>query len=91
MLLGLSKEEIAQHSIKLPSKDYVPGSIEAEILCYADRFHRKKPAFLRTESYLTFLREKGFDEQIKRMNRLVETYGIPDLEQLAKTYRHPIS
>lgn len=51
VLLGLSKKEIIDTPWHLPERDYLPQSIEGELLCYADRFHSKHPTF---NAYDTF-------------------------------------
>src|SRR5574338_446382 len=41
VLMGLSAVEIKEIGFALPNRDYIPQTIEAELLCYADRFHSK--------------------------------------------------
>lgn len=38
---GLSKEEIESQSLPLPRRDFIPQTIEEEIICYADKFFSK--------------------------------------------------
>lgn len=38
---GLKKEEIIARGLPLPAQDYLPESIEEQIICYADKFFSK--------------------------------------------------
>ena len=38
---GLTREEILKQSLPLPPADYVPESLEEQIICYADKFYSK--------------------------------------------------
>lgn len=89
VLMGLTKKEIIEGNFGMPQKDYLPETIEARLLCYADRFHSKQPIF---NSYDTFLErlEKGLPEQAKKLRQSAEEFGIPDVDALAKKYGHPI-
>ncbi len=89
VLLGLTKEEIVNSNWRLPFKNYTPTSIEGRLLCYADRFHTKKPIF---NSY-DFLYErflKDFPGQASKLVAWSEEFGMPDLDKLSKKYKHPI-
>ena len=44
--VGLSKSEIVQNGWPMPARDYLPATIEEEIISYADLFYSKKPAGL---------------------------------------------
>lgn len=89
VLMGLSTEEIAESGFALPARDYFPQTIEARILCYADRFHSKHPTF---NSYGVFLKKLAinFPKQAKKLEEWAEEFGLPDIEALAKKYGHPI-
>jgi len=89
VLMGLSKKEIEEGHFGMPQKDYFPATLEARLLCYADRFHSKHPTF---NSYEPFLKKlgSGLPEQAKKLKQSAEEFGIPDIEALAKKYGHPI-
>jgi uncharacterized protein len=89
LLLGLSKGEIVDRPWPLPERDYRPRTLEGELLCYADRFHSKKPVF---NSYDTFLQGLKADlpTQADRFERWSKRFGVPDIQALAVKYRHPI-
>ena len=38
---GLTREEIERQSLPLPPADYVPESLEEQLICYADKFYSK--------------------------------------------------
>lgn len=91
ILLGLSKEEITQPGSKfiLPAKDYTPQTIEAELLCYADRFHSKHPTFNDPDTFLVKL-TASLPVQAERYAKYMQRFGRPDIDGLAKKYDHPV-
>lgn len=89
VLMGLSKDEIIANGFGMPQNDYFPATLEAELLCYADRFHSKHPTFNSYEHFLIRLAD-GLPEQAKKLEAAAKEYGIPDVESLAKKYGHPI-
>ena len=38
---GLTRDEILRQSLPLPPADYVPETLEEQIICYADKFYSK--------------------------------------------------
>ena len=89
ILLGLSKREIIEKPWPLPARDYIPSSVEGELLCYADRFHSKKPTFNAYDTFLARLKE-GMPEQAAKFEEWSKRFGLPDIEALAKKYQQPI-
>lgn len=89
VLLGLSKEEIIEKSWPLPARDYIPGSIEGELLCYADRFHSKKPTFNAYDNFLTRLKA-DLPKQAAKFEEWSKRFGLPDIEALAKKHQQPV-
>ncbi len=89
LLLGLSKQEIIEKPWPLPARDFIPDSIEAELLCYADRFHSKKPTFNSFDAFLTRLRE-GMPQQAVKFESWSRRFGIPDIKIFAEKYRQSI-
>jgi len=92
LLLGLSKREIAANTSRvwpLPRHDYLPKSIEAEIVCYADRFHSKQPVF---NGYESFLQRLEFDmpDQAAAFKADAKRFGVPDVAALAQKYNQKI-
>ncbi|HEU4914111.1 MAG TPA: HD domain-containing protein [Candidatus Saccharimonadales bacterium] len=89
VLLGLSEKEISEKPWPLPARDYIPGNIEGELLCYADRFHTKKPTFNSYDVFLARLRD-GMPGQAAKFEAWSKRFGLPDIEALAKKYGQPI-
>ncbi len=75
--------------MRLPSKDYEPQTIEGRLLCYADRFHSKKPIFNSFDYFYNRLSD-NLPNQAKKFKEWSEDFGIPDLDTLAVKYNHPI-
>jgi len=92
LLLGLSKQEIATDTARvwpLPRRDYIPKTIEAEIICYADRFHSKQPIFNGYENFLERL-EADMPEQAAKFITDAKRFGVPDVAALAQKYNQKI-
>ncbi len=91
ILLGLSKAEITQPGSQfiVPAKSYTPQTIEAELLCYADRFHSKHPTFNDPDTFLARL-TASLPIQAERYAKYMQRFGKPDISTLAAKYNHPI-
>lgn len=91
VLLGLSKAEITQPDSQfiVPAKEYTPQTVEAELLCYADRFHSKHPTFNDPDTFLAKL-TANLPVQAERYAQYMQRFGRPDIALLAKKYDHPI-
>lgn len=93
VLLGLSKGEVQEHTLALPHKSFEPQSIEARLLCYADRFSSKGGgAGVVLNLYETFLSnlKKDLPKQAQKFEVWAEEFGLPDIEALSKKYAFPI-
>ena len=89
ILLGLSKQEIIDKPWPVPARDYLPTTIEGELLCYADRFHSKKPTFNAYDTFLARLKE-NLPQQGAKFEQWSKKFGVPDIEALADKYQQPI-
>jgi uncharacterized protein len=89
VLMGLTKEEVITNNFGIPQKDYLPATLEARLLCYADRFHSKQPTFNAYEPFLKRL-SKDLPEQAIKLQAAAAEFGIPDVQALAEKYGHPI-
>ncbi len=89
VLMGLTKNEIVEGGFGMPRNDYMPLTLEARLLCYADRFHSKRPIF---NAYAPFLEQlsKDLPDQATKLQEAAAEFGIPDIESLAQKYGHPI-
>lgn len=83
---GITREDIKRENLPFRLGDYIPITLEEEIVCYADKFHTKYPSF------------NSFKEQKRRlekfeaskgivMGRFKKKFGIPDLSDLEVKYK----
>lgn len=89
ILLGLTKDEIVSRPWPLPERNYEPKQIEGELLCYADRFHSKKPTFNDYEVFLKRLKS-DLPLQASKFESWSKRFGIPDIDMLSKKYGHSV-
>ncbi len=89
VLLGLTEAEIRESDKALPYKNYEPKSIEGRLLCYADRFHSKKPIFNRFDTFHDNMLAT-FPKQAEKMELWAVEFSKPNVEALSKKYNHPI-
>jgi uncharacterized protein len=82
---GFTKEDIEREHMPVQIDDYLPITIEEEIVTYADKFHTKYPAF---DSYDNLINRIGkFDPDRKvRFVTLSKKYGVPNTEDLSGEY-----
>ncbi len=89
VLMGLSADDIRESGFLLPQKDFRPEGLVAELLCYADRFHSKRPCLNDPERFAA-----GLDADLPRQAALFREaqrrFGLPDLEELSRRYGHPV-
>lgn len=89
VLQGIAARKVQNTSFALPEKDYIPRTIEAKLLCYADRFHSKHPVFNDFDDFIKRL-EKRLPNQAQKLKEWSEDFGIPDVQTLSKKHGHPI-
>lgn len=89
VLMGLSAQDIRDAGFLLPVRDYPPQGIVAELLCYADRFHSKKPCFNDAERFAAGL-QSSLPRQAALFRSAQRRFGVPDLSSLARRYGHPV-
>lgn len=82
---GLTKEDIEKEKLNIEIKDYIPVTLEEEILCFADKFHTKYPSFNTFEEQVKRLEKFGSDRRVK-METFKKKFGLPDLTKLKKQY-----
>ncbi len=83
--IGLTKDEIVKLKINAEPKDYIPVTLEEEILCYADKFHSKYPAFNEYDEVKAQIK-KHSEDKIAVLERYREKFEIPNLDKLHKKY-----
>lgn len=85
--VGITRSEVIAQRLPLPPADYLPRSIEQELVMYADKFHTKSdpPDFVSLpvayHAAARFGRSNG-----QRFRQLAGRYGAPVLEGLADEY-----
>ena len=89
VLMGLSAQDVRDAGFVLPARDYAPQGLVAELLCYADRFHSKKPCFNEAERFAAGL-EASLPRQAALFRAAQRRFGLPDLPALAQRYGHPV-
>ncbi|MFC7534899.1 HD domain-containing protein [Actinoplanes sp. GCM10030250] len=89
--VGLSSEDVRRQGLPLPIADYLPETVEEELVMYADKFHSKSspPAFVSAESYSARAGLFGADK-VHRFAELRERLGEPDLEAASRRFGHRI-
>ncbi len=56
---GLSREDIESENIALPPEDYLPQSLEEQLICYADNFYSKNPLQLEVRAQWQEIEEEA--------------------------------
>lgn len=85
--VGLSREQVKSQNLPLPVDDYMPRTVEQEIVMVADKYNSKSvpPRFLTVESYRRKAARFGNANSLRWMS-LVEKYGEPDVYALAEFF-----
>jgi uncharacterized protein len=82
---GLTAEDIERENLRMEIKDYLPVTVEEEIVCYADKFHTKYPAFSKYEKIAERIGKFDSNRYV-RLDTFRRKYGIPDLSDLVEEY-----
>lgn len=91
VLLGLTKQEIIDMGVVLPYKSFEPQTIEARLLCYADRFSSKGNGLvLNSFDYFYNNLKKDLPHQAEVFLAWSKEFGLPDLQKLADKYHAKI-
>ena len=73
---GLTKEVIAQNGWNLPVKDFVPETLEEQLVCFADKFFSKT----------RFLREPRSFGQVVESMRKISDESVEKVEKWAQMF-----
>ncbi len=89
---GITKHDIEATDLPLPVADYVPQSVEEQLVAYADKFHSKYPElrFNSVESIKADLGRYGANK-VAQFTKWMELFGVPDLTALADHYKQKIT
>lgn len=85
--VGLLRSQVIAQNLPLPAEDYIPQTIEQEIVMVADKYNSKSipPRFLTVDAYRRKARRFG-EENSMRWMQLVCKYGEPDISALAEIF-----
>ena len=83
--VGITKEDIKREKLDLPEKNFVPVSLEEQILTYADKFHTKAPVFVSFDEAKSKLEKHDIAKGVK-MDQFRNIFGLPNLDSLKKEY-----
>jgi uncharacterized protein len=87
LLLGLTKDEIlhpAGRAWPLPARDYEPQSVEAELLCYADRFHSKGPSVFNSFNVFMLHWKKSSQAKLQSLRQWLNASAFQTYRRLPK-------
>lgn len=89
--VGLTKLDIMEHHLPLPSQDFIAETAEERLVMYADKFHSKEEplCFNSYEWYKKFAEKFGQDKVIA-FEKLASEFGTPDLKKLADQFNQAI-
>lgn len=82
---GITIEDINRENLPFPKEDFIPISLEEEIITFADKFHTKHPSFSTYEEQKIRL-EKFDPSKGVKMEALKKKFGIQDLSRLKNKY-----
>lgn len=85
--VGITRSEVVSQRLPLPPADYMPRTIEQEIVMFADKFHTKSdpPDFVSLPVAYRSAARFG-QSNASRFRALARRYGAPTLEGLAQEY-----
>lgn len=73
---GLTKADIVDRNLPLPQQDFLPETLEEQIICYADKFFSKsRPDTCKTVEQARRSLEKFGPQCVERFNLWVERFG----------------
>ncbi|MBB4893524.1 uncharacterized protein FHS39_002555 [Streptomyces olivoverticillatus] len=87
--VGLTKHDIQQQNLPLPTADFLAETNEERLVMYADKFHSKTtpPKFLSATAYSAYVARFGPDKA-RAFQALRDEFGEPELTPLSTRYGH---
>lgn len=85
--VGITKEDIIKSNLPLPQRDYIPISLEEELIAYSDNFHSKYPHFVSFNDARENIAKFGEDKLVI-FDRYKDKFGIPDINKLEDRYKN---
>lgn len=89
--VGITEHDVRSQGLPIPPGDYLPDSVEGELVMYADKFHSKAdpPAFLTARAYARKVARFGAGKA-EIFEAMVERFGRPPVEEVAAVHGHPV-
>jgi uncharacterized protein len=89
--VGIARQQVIDQGLPLPPEDYLPRTLEQEIVMYADKFNSKSnpPSFITQERQSKRAARFG-EDNLLRWRALVDRYGVPDIIGMAERYHMPV-
>ena len=86
--VGLTQQDVIAQQLQLPIKDYLASNAEERLVMYADKFHTKTdpPKFMTIETYSRKVGRFG-EDKVEKFQGLVEEFGKPHLDPLARKHK----
>ena len=74
--VGITMEEIVTNKLPLPLRDFMPVSVEEQIICFADKFFSKSNDLLKEKSVADIRKsmQKFGDKNVTRFNEWCEIF-----------------
>lgn len=89
--VGLSAADVQREGLALPPADYVPATIEQELVMYADKFNSKSvPARFTAPERARKSAAKFGGSNGQRFDAERRKFGVPSIEELAQLCHMPI-
>ena len=74
---GITKEEIERQGLPLPPRDFLPETLEEQLICYADKFYSKsRPDQEKTVEQAAQSLQKFGEEGVKRFLAWAEKFEV---------------
>lgn len=86
--VGITAEQVRKQGLRIPEADYMPTTLEQEVVMYADNFNSKSapPRFYTAQKAIARCAKFGRANE-QRMSALVDAYGEPQcIRNLAQQY-----
>lgn len=90
--VGISKEDVKQHNLPIPYRDYFAETIEEKLVMYADKFHSKTepPVFYSADSFSEQIKNKFGEDKANKFTQFINEFGAPDLSALVEKYGYEL-
>jgi len=77
--VGITAADIEAQNLPLPKRDFVPVTLEEQIICFADKFFSKNPAKLRRERSIEEVKRTIYphgEDKVKKIDEWVNFFNL---------------